>query len=202
MRTPKIIFILLISGFIFFYGYSACFAEDIEEDNINTAGRAVAVQKEGLENFYRVSDILYRAEQPTEEGFKSLQEMGIKTVVNLRVHHSDEKKMQGLELNYFQIPIHTWSLDDKHVAQFLKIMSDEKNYPVLLHCQHGADRTGTMIAVYRMVFENWSKEKALKEMTGETYGYHSVWKNLPKYIKKFDIEKWKKYVHDLKEEGK
>lgn len=196
-KINKIALILVLC----FFAAVSCPAEQQSQETVQYAPssqKAVALQKSGLSNFYKVSDVLYRAEQPTSEGFKSLQDMGIKTVVNLRAHHSDEKKMKGLDMKYVQIPINTWSLDDKHVEEFLKVMADQNNYPVLVHCQHGADRTGTMIAIYRMVFENWSKEDAVKEMTGETFGYHSIWKNLPKYIENFDIEKWKKYVAVLK----
>jgi protein tyrosine phosphatase (PTP) superfamily phosphohydrolase (DUF442 family) len=200
MKKLKRILLVLLFTFFAAAGYVA--AQDVSEARQEDflPEQAVEINKEGLANFYKVSDVLYRAEQPTSEGFKSLQEMGIKTVVNFRAHHSDEKKMKGLKMKYVQIPINTWNLGDKHVEQFLKVMADESGYPVLVHCQHGADRTGTMVAVYRMVFENWSKEDALKEMTGDTFGYHSIWKNLPKYLENFDIEKWKQYVNNLKKE--
>ncbi|MCL1901276.1 MAG: tyrosine-protein phosphatase [Endomicrobia bacterium] len=187
----KVLFTLL---FVIFFTQGYVVAQ--EQVEIKDETQAVPVQKEGLANFYKVSDILYRAEQPTSEGFKSLQNMGIKTVVNLRAHHSDEKKMKGLKMKYVQIPINTWSLSDKHVEQFLKVMADPDNYPVLVHCQHGADRTGAMVSVYRMVFENWSKEDAIAEMTGKNFGYHRIWKNLPEYIENFDIEKWKTYKNN------
>ena len=189
----KKILLAILFAIFFTHGY----VNAQEQIDINDERQAVPIQKEGLANFYKVSDILYRAEQPTSKGFQSLQDMGIKTIVNFRAHHSDEKKMKGLTMKYIQIPINTWSLSDKDVEQFLKVMADPDNYPVLVHCQHGADRTGTMVAVYRMVFENWSKEDAIKEMTGKTFGYHRVWKNLPEYIENFDIEKWKTKVRQL-----
>ena len=163
--------------------------------------QAVSIQKEGMGNFYKVSDILYRAEQPTAEGFKSLQAMGVKTIVSLRAHHSDASMIEGLNFKYIQIPINTWKLKDEHVEKFLRVMVDESNYPVLVHCQHGSDRTGTMVAVYRMVFENWSKEDALNEMIRGGFGYHSIWKNLKNYIDNFDIEKWKQRLLLYKEEA-
>jgi protein tyrosine/serine phosphatase len=200
MCIQKIIFSLFLLSAFSLSVYSGAAADEALKQNVSLKTQAVPIQKEGLENFYKVSDILYRSQQPASAGFRSLRDMGIKTIVNFRAHHSDEKKMKGLDMKYVQIPINTWSLNDRHVEQFLKVMSDESNHPVLVHCQHGADRTGSMVAIYRMVFENWNKEEALKEMTGETFGYHKIWKNLHKYIEKFDIEKWKKYAEDLNKE--
>jgi protein tyrosine/serine phosphatase len=37
-------------------------------------------------------------------------------------------------------------------------------FPVLVHCAHGSDRAGVMIAVYRMAFQGWSAKKSQKEM--------------------------------------
>ena len=192
----KIFFILLFISVSFGCGYARQQLEITPPEILS--GQAEHIQKEGLANFYKVSDILYRAEQPKTKGFKSLQEMGIRTVVNLREHHSDEKKMKGLGMQYVHIPVKTGKLNDKDVEQFLNVMADPDNYPVLVHCWHGADRTGTMVAVYRMVFDDYSREEALAEMTGKTFGFHSVWKNLPEYIKNFDIEKWKGHAEDIK----
>ena len=63
-----------------------------------------------------------------------------------------------------------------------------KRAPVLVHCQHGADRTGTMIAVYRIAVQGWSKAKAIREMTGGGFGFHPIWSNLPTWIQQLDID--------------
>ncbi|MBN2210712.1 MAG: dual specificity protein phosphatase family protein, partial [Sedimentisphaerales bacterium] len=76
----------------------------------------------------------------------------------------------------------------KEVVRFLEIVSDPERQPVLVHCQHGADRTGTMCAMYRIVIEGWPKEEALREMTLGGFGFHEVWDNLPDWINELDIE--------------
>jgi len=43
--------------------------------------------------------------------------------------------------------------------------------------------------MYRMVYQNWNKEQASDELMNGGYGYHSMWKNIPSYIRKVDIEK-------------
>jgi protein tyrosine/serine phosphatase len=146
---------------------------------------------EGVENFYKVSDVLYRSAQPTAEGMKNLEKMGIKTIVNLRSFHSDRDEMRGTKMGYEHITMKAWHAEDKEIVRFLKILINKKNQPVLVHCRYGADRTGTMCALYRVAIEGWTKEEAIEEMTKGGYGYHTIWGNLITYIQKLDIEKIK-----------
>ena len=77
----------------------------------------------------------------------------------------------------------------EEIIRFLDIVTDETNLPVFVHCQHGADRTGTMSAVYRIFVQGWDKEDAIKEMTNGGFGFHSVWWSLVKYLKEMEVEK-------------
>lgn len=58
--------------------------------------------------------------------------------------------------------------------------------PVLLHCQHGADRTGVISAVLRMTEQGWSRQQAMDEMFRGGYGYHTLWRNIPAYLQHVD----------------
>ncbi len=142
----------------------------------------------GCGNLYKVSDTLYRGEQPTAEGFKGLQNLGIKTVVNLRSLHSDQDELEGLSLDYEHIRMEAWDPEQEQVEAFLKIAADPAKKPVFVHCQHGADRTGTMVAVYRIVIENRDTEKAISEMRNGPFGFHEVWTGLPKFLRELDVE--------------
>ncbi|MEN8126422.1 MAG: dual specificity protein phosphatase family protein [Planctomycetota bacterium] len=143
----------------------------------------------GSGNLYKVSDTLYRGEQPTSEGFKELEKLGIKTVVNLRSLHSDRDKLKGTALAYEHIRMEAWDPEQDEIEQFLKIVTDPTKQPVFVHCLHGADRTGTMVAIYRIVVEGWDKEKALEEMKNGPFGFHEMFKGLPKFIEELDVEK-------------
>ncbi|MHC5082735.1 MAG: fused DSP-PTPase phosphatase/NAD kinase-like protein [Planctomycetota bacterium] len=149
---------------------------------------AEAMELTGAENLYKMSDDLYRGEQPTTEGFKGLKAMGIKTVVNLRKHHSDTDELEGIDMNYVSIPMNTWDPEMEHVHAFLKVVTDESQLPIFVHCMHGSDRTGTMCAVYRMVVQGWDRDKAIDEMTKGPFGYHKIWKGLPEFLRELDIE--------------
>lgn len=159
------------------------------------AAEAVAVSTSALSNFAKVSDVLYRGAQPDREGFEQLKRLGIKTIVNLRASHSDEELIEGLGLRYYPIPVRPWSVDDETSARFLKIMSDPSNHPVFVHCQHGADRTGAMVAVYRIYTQAWHPDDALAELP--RYGFHKIWLNLPAYLRKLDLKSITKELESL-----
>ena len=150
---------------------------------------AKPIEKDGVPNLHQVSETLYRSAQPTETGMKELKKMGITTVVNLRSFHSDRKEIGSTGLGYEHIYVKAWHPEEKEIIRFLQIVNDPNRQPVLVHCQHGADRTGTMCAIYRVAVEGWDKEDAIKEMTDGGFGYHPVWKNLPTWIRELDIKK-------------
>lgn len=160
-----------------------------DSDETAAGSAAQALEVEGCSNLYKVSDALYRGAQPEKEGFAGLEELGIKTVVNLRSLHSDRKLLEDTELDYEHVRMEAWDAEYDEIKEFLQIVTDKQNQPVFVHCQHGADRTGTMVAVYRIVVQGWTKEKALEEMKDGPYGFHSVWRGLPKFIKELDVEK-------------
>lgn len=145
---------------------------------------AEKMERAGLANLHRVDAKLYRSAQPTAEGMTNLVALGVKTVVNLRDNHSDSDEIGGLPLAAKRIEIATWNPKVEQVKAFLAIMDDTNAVPVLVHCQHGADRTGTMCALYRILRQDWKVEDAITEMKDGGYGYHSIWYHLPRFIRK------------------
>jgi protein tyrosine/serine phosphatase len=149
---------------------------------------------QGVPNLHQITPRIYRSAQPTEAGMRALEEMGVRTVISFRAYHNDHKLLAATQIREVHIPINTWEIRDEHVVATLRKIKQEKDGPVLIHCQHGADRTGLMSAMYRIVIEGWDKQKALEEMTKGDYGYHVVWKNILRYIKNADIEKIRRQV--------
>ena len=117
-----------------------------------------------------------------------MERMGIRTVIDLRMFHSDEKNIKGTSLKYISIPMAPWDPEIEEVRAFLTAVTDPDNQPVFVHCQHGSDRTGTLTAVYRMVIQGWIKERAIEEMTEGPFGFHEFWSGLPKFLDKLDID--------------
>ena len=181
--------ILVLVSLVLFLSIPS-FAEEIQNKRPETWAQPIEI--EGLPNLHKVSDTLYRAAQPKKEGIAQLKALNIKTVVSLRSYHSDENLLKGSGCGYVPIPMKTWQPEEEDVIRFLKIVSDPAKTPVLVHCQHGADRTGTFCALYRIVVQDWTKEEAIREMIEGGYGYHSVWTNLPPWIKSLDIEQIRK----------
>ncbi len=144
----------------------------------------------GLRNLARVDKGLWRSYQPRREGFRQLKKLGVKTVVSLRNTRSDRKYLKGLGLRYKRLSVAPWNAKEKRLLQVLKVLTDPANQPVVVHCKHGADRTGLVVALYRVIVQGWSKEKALKEL--KRFGFHSVWKNLKTTFKRIDIAAFKR----------
>ncbi len=153
---------------------------------------AAVVQAEGVPNLFKVSDTLYRSDQPTAAGMQELRKLGIKTVINLRSFHSDEDEIEGTGLRQEHIYMKTWHPEREDVVRFMRLVTEPTNAPVLVHCQHGADRTGTMCALYRITVQGWSKKDAIREMKDGGFGFHEFWSNLEPWIEGFDVESLKK----------
>jgi protein tyrosine/serine phosphatase len=150
---------------------------------------AAPMQLEGAPNLHKIHAGLYRSAQPTKEGMKNLDKMGVKTIINLRAFHSDAGNVKGTALLNDELNIKTWHIEDEDVIHVLRIIGKKENGPFLIHCQHGADRTGVMSAMYRIVVQGWSKDEAIREMTEGGYGFHPVWENVITYVKNADVEK-------------
>lgn len=118
---------------------------------------------------------------------KALKRIGIETVINLRSFNSDRDEIGLTGLAYERIYVKAWHPEEKEIIRFLQIVTNPKRTPVLVHCQHGADRTGAMSAIYRVAVQGWSKEEAIKEMTQGGFGFHTIWGNLPNWILNLDI---------------
>ncbi len=150
---------------------------------------ARAVVGTDLENFFQVSDKVYSSGQPTAKDLKLIEKMGIVTVLDLRGLHSDKNIGKGTKLILKQVKMDAGKIRDEDVIEALKII-EKSSGPVLVHCWHGSDRTGLIVAMYRIVVENWSKEHALDELINGGYGYHEwTYPNIREYIRKCDPDK-------------
>lgn len=147
-----------------------------------------------LKNFYRVDSGVYRAEQPAKEGFAELERMGIKEALNLRSYHSNKDGAKGTGLVLHRVKMKASDSDWDEVVKALRIIKNRKG-PIVIHCWHGSDRTGLTVALYRIVFQGWSKQEAIEELKNGGYGYHTVYKNIIDFINELDVEKMKRSVN-------
>lgn len=135
---------------------------------------ATPIALEGVQNFFQVSPDLYRAAQITDQAAPNLAKapFGIRTVVSLRHWHDDLRLLGTLTyygIHYDSIPSNAGHPEEEDVVSFLAIIATAPK-PILVHCQHGADRTGFMSAIYRIVVQGWSKDEAMNELLNGGYG--------------------------------
>jgi uncharacterized protein (TIGR01244 family) len=128
------------------------------------AGTAVP----GIHNFYKVDEHVYRGAQPTEEGIHYLAKLGIKTVIDLREPgeraRNEEAAVTGAGMKYINVPMTGLTAPtESETARLLGILEDATTGPVFVHCMRGADRTGAVIASYRIEHDGWDNARALKE---------------------------------------
>jgi len=150
---------------------------------------AAPISLDGVPNLHQITPTLYRSEQPTPLGFQNLEKLGIRTVINLRAFSNDDDEVRGTALRTERVRILTWNVDDAQVIEVMRMLRDTGNGPFLIHCKHGADRTGLMSAMYRVLEQGWTVDDALAELTGGGYGYHAMWKNILRYVRSADVDK-------------
>ncbi|MEP6788068.1 MAG: tyrosine-protein phosphatase, partial [Acidobacteriota bacterium] len=133
-----------------------------------------------LPNFHRVNENLYRGGQPKDEGFAELKKIGIATVIDLRGTDDNSSREKSLAeaagLRFINIPLDNWGRPaNNDIESIIAQINDPKNQPVFVHCNRGSDRTGTVIAVYRITHDGWSGKQASDEANEFGLGWWQVW---------------------------
>ena len=157
---------------------------------------ATKMEAPPLSNFYRVTPELYRGAQPDAAGMKKLKELGIKTIVNLRLAHGDKDEIGTLGIDSVHIRVDAFKPEMDDLVEFLLVATDPNRTPVFVHCQRGTDRTGLAVAVYRIVVCGWTKTQALDEMLNGPFGYDGLFPNVPVFLDRLDIDELKRRVQE------
>lgn len=142
------------------------------------------IESENFHNLYQFSDSLFRSEQPKAISKDELKEIGIKSILNLRDDFYDSTLLGMADFHLYSVKMQANNIQMESVEEALKIIEIAPK-PLLIHCKHGADRTGLMVAIYRIEKEGWSKEMAIYEMKRGGFGFHDKYLNIPKFIKAF-----------------
>jgi tyrosine-protein phosphatase SIW14 len=144
----------------------------------------------GVQNFYKVDDQVYRGAQPSAAGFASLAKLGVKTIIDLRElgEHSqtgEEAIVKALGMQYVSIPMRGMARPDNgDVSRVLGLLNDSASAPVFVHCKRGADRTGTIIACYRISHDSWEPKRALSEARGDGMSFFQ--RSMQHYVLHFE----------------
>jgi tyrosine-protein phosphatase SIW14 len=145
----------------------------------------------GVRDFGEVTPTLYRGTQPNREGFEQLAKMGVKIVVDLRGDRKSERTtVEKLGMIYEPIAWFCMRPKDRLVASFLNLIRDNPGKKIFVHCTTGIDRTGMMVAAYRMADQGWTAQEAMAEMKafGFSRFHETICLGLSSYEAKFPHE--------------
>jgi protein tyrosine/serine phosphatase len=126
----------------------------------------------GLPNCHLVASGIYRGAAPTAEGFTTLQTLGVRTIIDLRIEKTaktEQQTAQKLGFTWINLRMGREAPTQQQVDTLLANLAKAPEAPVYVHCQHGADRTGCMIGIYRAQVQGWSFIQAWEEM--RRYGF-------------------------------
>ena len=162
---------------------------------------------QGINNFYQVDEHVYRGAQPTTEGLSYLAKIGVKTVLDLRENgdrsYREAQVVTSLGMQYVNIPMTGLTPPTQvETAKILALLEDGTAGSVFVHCMRGADRTGAVIAAYRIDHDHWDNSQALKEAVSCGMSFFQ----LPRqsYIRKFQpltSEERSKIFNGLPDQG-
>jgi len=138
------------------------------------------VDSKSLPNFHKVNEKLYRGAEPKKEAIAELKALGIKTVVDMGNGVEDSKDertwVEGAGMKYVNIHLHNWlKSKPEDIDAILNEVESADNQPVFLHCKRGKDRTGTVMAIYRMRNDGWQPKQALEEAEKYGMGFWQFW---------------------------
>ena len=148
------------------------------------------LQITGIHNAGKITDVLYRGAQPDQQGLSELKKMGITTIIDLRGEDREKaewerQRAESLGMRFVHIPVSGWSAPtDQQVSEFLGVFRSDPQQKIFVHCLFGSDRTGVFVATYRMAFEQWPADLAIKEMY--FFGFKGTWHpSMKSFVREF-----------------
>lgn len=178
---------VLYAFFLIIAGITGC---SVPEENKNLAS------VHHIKNFYQVDAKLYRSTQPPKEAFVLLHKYGIRNVIDLRQWYSDADLVQETGVKHYKFPLNASKVTYEDLVKIVATI-ESIDGKVLVHCWHGSDRTGVVVAAYR-IYNGWQKEKALEEFRESKYGHHEFWfPNLKKLLLSLDEVHFRKDVNKV-----
>jgi protein tyrosine/serine phosphatase len=170
----------------FSFAFSTTGARQSPSPQIDAAER---ITLPGLPNAARVSGSIYRGAQPSPEGFPELKKLGIAVVVDFRDDREEIQREKTRVITegmaFVSIPWNARNNPSRdNVVAFFTTLHDNFGKKIFIHCERGADRTGTMIALYRITYDHWTPDQAVAEMNAFHY-WNNLFPNLARYVQAF-----------------
>ena len=186
-RSVAILALVLLLGNLALQNCSAQDAVTPSPDPRSVLTFAEKLRVQGVPNAGRVGDMLYRGAQPRDLGYQQLKNFGVNIVVDLRNTEPNSPEriiVEGLGMRYVSLATSSFfGPSDNEVATFLKLIRDNPKQKIFVHCYFGDDRTGVMIAAYRMAEQHWTADQAYNEM--RFFHFHTYLILMGHYVKDF-----------------
>jgi tyrosine-protein phosphatase SIW14 len=166
---------------------------DEDSGQTRAAEQSTAAQSYAeLPNFHAVNARLYRGGQPRAGGLQRLAALGVKTVINLRDDDAraaeEGREARSLGMRYFNVPLSRAHRPGAgRIEELFALIDAAENQPVFVHCKRGSDRTGALVAAYRITHDGWTAERALDE--AETYGMGFWQRGKKDFIRDYERER-------------
>lgn len=148
----------------------------------------------GIGNFHKVNEHVYRGAQPTQEGFQYLARIGVKRILDLRENDSrtlvEKRMVTDAGMEYVNVPMTGLTPPtEEETTKILALLEDETSGPIFVHCKEGKDRTGAVIAAYRIDHDGWDNSRALEEARTNHMSFFQIPRqNYIKYFQPRTIE--------------
>jgi tyrosine-protein phosphatase SIW14 len=157
---------------------------------------------DGVKNLHRVTPQLYRGAQPSAQGFQALaKKLAIQTVINLHDEEPDDLLAKGTGITCVHVPMNSFRVFSGKGKKLLEALHEIHiglvRGPTFVHCVHGKDRTGGVMAAWRMVEQDWTAEAAIREMKDGGYGYSGWLFSNGRYLRKLDVTALQKQLNAM-----
>ena len=161
-----------------------------ERCQTNVRAAATAAPAVQIDNFGRINEHYYRGALPHETDYPALARLGVKTMIDLTDDDGDSSEQRLAEtagMKFFKMAMNTRVVPTAgQIATFLSIVDDPANQPVYVHCVGGRHRTGVMTAIYRMLEDKWTPDRAFKEMKSYKFGADFLHPEFKKFVLAFN----------------
>ena len=133
---------------------------------LTSCAHVYSASKQETSRIVKVSEGIYRG--PRLDDLNELQSLNIHTILNLEDNSETVQKesetARQLGIVVINIPMSGISRPEPtDLLRAVKVIEDQDSHPIYVHCLHGRDRTGFVIAAYRMIHHGWTLEKAYQE---------------------------------------
>lgn len=146
-------------------------------------------------NLYRINDSIYRSEQPSKAGMAYLDSIGIRSLLSVR-SKSDSVLAREMKFSVYHVSMKPDSFTHDDVVRALAVLARSPK-PIAVHCSRGADRTGLVIAAYRIVYGGWTKEQAIDEMRNGGYHFDQSLENMVRYLNVMDADQIRRQINEI-----